>query len=251
MKGAFMATKGIIAAWILVLMGTGFLHGADPDSPFLRKNALAVKLGYHFYPTSDFTDFWKVGKQDFDGFAGEIAYERELVRYLGLEVGVGYYRSSKQYSYNNLVSTGDQAGLDAAISNTYLSLTLKPHFPLSRWFQIYFGGGGNVYYTYTDFKGSYTSGGSTTSLDNDDNKLAIGFHGLAGAEVLLYEGPWERGVYDMPMSLFLEYKYAYVPISDFDETMINRINSFTGSSINSHDFNAGGHLIFTGLRWKF
>jgi opacity protein-like surface antigen len=246
-----MEVKRFIAALILVLMGTGLLHAADPESPFLRKNALAVKLGYHFYPSSNFTDYWKVSKQDFDGFVGEIAYERELVKYLGLEVGLGYYGSNKQYSYSSLVYSGDQARLDATITNTYLSLTLKPHFPLSRWFQVYFGAGGDVYYTYTDFKGSYARGGSSTSLDNNDNKLAVGFHGLVGAEVLLFETPWEKNVYDMAMSLFLEYKYAYVPINDFDENMINRINSFAGSSVGSHDFNAGGHFIFTGLRWKF
>jgi hypothetical protein len=66
-----------------------------------------------------------------------------------------------------------------------------------------------------------------------------------------YEGHWERGVYDMPISLFLEYKYACVPINNFDETMINRINSFAGSSVESHDFNAGGQSIFLGRRWKF
>ena len=246
-----MEVKRFIAALILVLMGTGLLHAADPESPFLRKNALAVKLGYHFYPSSNFTDYWKVSKQDFDGFVGEIAYERELVKYLGLEVGLGYYGSNKQYSYSSLVYSGDQARLDATITNTYLSLTLKPHFPLSRWFQVYFGAGGDGYYTYTDFKGSYARGGSSTSLDNNDNKLAVGFHGLVGAEVLLFETPWEKNVYDMAMSLFLEYKYAYVPIDDFDENMINRINSFAGSSVGSHDFNAGGHFIFTGLRWKF
>ena len=250
-KGALMAAKRFMAALILVLMGTGLLHAADPESPFLRNNALALKLGYHFYPNSSFTDYWKVSKEDFDGFVGEISYERELVKYLGLEVALGYYGSSKQFSYNNLVNSGDRASLDATISNTYLSLTLKPHFPLSRWFQVYFGAGGDVYYTYTDFKGRYTRGGSSTSLDNNDNKLAVGFHGLAGAEVLLFEGPWEKGVYDMPMSLFLEYKYAYVPINDFDENMINRINSFAGSSVGSHDFNAGGQSIFLGLRWKF
>jgi opacity protein-like surface antigen len=246
-----MATKRFMAALILVLMGTGLLHAEDPEPAFLRDNALAVKLGYHFYAESDFTDYWKVSKQDFDGFVGEISYEREMVKYLGLEVGLGYYRSNKKYSYNNLVNPGDQASLDASITNTYLSLSLKPHFPLSRWFQVYCGAGGDVYYTYTDFKGSYTRGGSSTSLDDNDNKLAVGFHGLAGAEVLLFETPWERGVYDMAMSLFLEYKYAYVPIKDFDENTVNRINSFAGSSVSSHDFNAGGHFIFTGLRWKF
>jgi len=160
-----MARRRFFGALILVLMAPGLLYAADPESPFLRKNALAVKLGYHYYPTSDFSDYWKVSKQDFDGFVGEIAYERELIKYLGMELGLGYYRSSKQYSYNNLVSSGDQASLDAAISNTYLSLTLKPHFPLSRWFQVSFGAGGDVYYTYTDFKGDYNRGGSSTSLD--------------------------------------------------------------------------------------
>ena len=58
-----MTAKRFMAALILVLMGTGLLHAADPESPFLRKNALAVKLGYHFYPDSDFTDYWQVSNQ--------------------------------------------------------------------------------------------------------------------------------------------------------------------------------------------
>jgi len=246
-----MATKRFIAALILVLMGTEVLQAAEQDSPFLRNNALAVKLGYHSYPNSDFSDYWQVSKEDFDGFTGEIAYERELFKYLGLEFALGYYGSSKNYSYNNLVSSGDQARLDATISNTYLSLTLKPHFPLSRGFQVYFGGGADLYYTYVEFAGIYTAGGSSTSLNNSDNKLAVGFHGLAGAEFLLFEKPFEKGVYDMAMSLFLECKYAYVPIKDFDEDVIKRINSFAGSSVGSHNFNAGGPSIFLGLRWKF
>jgi opacity protein-like surface antigen len=246
-----MATKRFMAALILVLMGPGILQAAEQDSPFLRKNALAVKIGYHFYPTSDFTDYWQVSKQDFDGFIGEIAYERELFKYLGLEFALGYYGSSEKYSYNNLVSSGDQARLDATISNTFLSLTLKPHFPLSRGFQVYFGGGADLYYTYVEFEGTYSGGGSSTSLNNSDNKLGVGFHGLAGAELLLFEKPFERRVYDMAMSLFLEYKYAYVPIEDFDEDVIKRINSFAGSSVGSHNFDAGGPSIFVGLRWKF
>ena len=74
---------------------------------------------------------------------------------------------------------------------------------------------------------------------------------MAGAELLLFEKPFERGVYDMAMSLFLEYKYAYVPIEDFDENVIKRINSFAGSSVGSHNFDAGGPSVFLGLRWKF
>jgi len=184
-----MAKKRFMAALILGLMGTGLLHAADPESPFLRNNALAIKLGYHYYPESDFTDYWKVGKQDFDGFVGEISYERELVKYLGLAVSLGYYLSNKQYFYNNLVYSGDQAILDATISNTYLSLTLKPHFPLSRWFQVYFGAGADVYYTYTNFKGIYTRGGSSTFLDNNGHQLG-NEHGSAGNRGL--EQGWQN-----------------------------------------------------------
>jgi opacity protein-like surface antigen len=246
-----MAIKLFMAAVILLLLGTEALQAADQESPFLRKNALAVKLGYHLYPDSDFTDYWQVSKEDFDGFAGEVAYERELLKYLGLEIALGYYGSSKKIFANRLVSSGDQANLDATISNTYLSLTLKPHFPLSRGFQVYFGAGADVYYTYVEFEGTYTGGGASTSLNNNDNIMTIGFHGLAGAELLLFEKPFEKNVYDMAMSLFLEYKYAYVPIKDFDDDMIKRINSLAGSSVSSNSFNTGGHLIFLGLRWKF
>ncbi len=74
---------------------------------------------------------------------------------------------------------------------------------------------------------------------------------MAGAEFLLFETLFEKVVYDIAMSLFLEYKYAYVPAKDFDEDAIKRINSLAGSSVGSNDFNAGGHFIFMGLKWKF
>jgi opacity protein-like surface antigen len=78
------------------------------------------------------------------------------------------------------------------ISNTYLSLTLKPHFPLSRRFQLYFGVGADVYDTYVEFKGTYSGRGASTSLNNSDNKMAVGFHGLPGTELLLFEKPFEK-----------------------------------------------------------
>ena len=55
----------------------------------------------------------------------------------------------------------------------------------------------------------------------------------------------------MPMSLFLEYKYSYVMVDGADEQVVKDINSAVGSSMDSHDLNVGGHLVFLGLRWRF
>ena len=85
------------------------------------------------------------GKND-EGPAVEIAYERESIKYPGLEIELGYLRGNKAYRYNHLVFAGDRANVDVTISNTHLSLSLKPHVPIENYFQLDGGIGAGLYY---------------------------------------------------------------------------------------------------------
>ena len=40
-------------------------------------------------------------------------------------------------------------------------------------------------------------------------------------------------------------------MKDFDKAVIGDVNSITGLSLSSHDFNAGGHMIFLGVRYHY
>ena len=246
-----MVAKGILMGLLTVMIGAGVLCAEEKTPAFFRNNAMALKLGYHFYVDSDFTDFWMVKEEDYNGVAFELAYERELIKYLGLEIALGYHKSNKTYSYTNLVYSGDRSTMETTLQNTYLSLSLKPHLPLGSSFQLYLGGGGDFYYTHSKMEGDYQRGGTAIYINHSEENFTFGFHGLAGLEVLLLKEPARYGVADMPMSLFLEYKYSHVLVKGVDENVVKDINSFAGSSVGSHDLNTGGHLVFLGLRWRF
>jgi opacity protein-like surface antigen len=141
--------------------------------------------------------------------------------------------------------------METTLENGYLSLSLKPHIPLGSHFQAYLGAGGDFYYTHSKMEGDYQRGGTYIYINRSEENFSFGFHGLAGLEVLLLKDPTRFGVADMPMSLFLEYKYSYVPVKGVDEGVVKDINSAVGSSLDSHDLNVGGHLVFLGLRWRF
>jgi opacity protein-like surface antigen len=243
--------REILLALLMVILSAGAIHAQEKNLFLVKKNSLSVKAGYHIYPGSEYTDYWRVNQRDYGGPAAEIAYERELITFLGLEIALGFYRANQAYNYSNLVLAGDSASLEATLSNTYLSLSLKPHIPIGNDFQVYFGAGADLYYTLADFKGSYLRGSSTVSLDETDSNLSVGFHGMGGVEYLFWRPTSRSAEYDIPVSFFLEYKYSYVPIEDFDKKVVDRINSLTGSSVNPHQFDAGGHLVFLGLRWRF
>lgn len=250
-KGDGMIAKGILMGLLAVVVSAGGLWAEEKPSAFFRNNAIAIKGGYHFYVDSDFTDFWQVKKKDYNGFAFELAYERELIKYLGLETALGYHKAHTKYSHTNLVYSGDRSAMETTLENVYLSLSLKPHIPLGSSFQVYLGAGGDFYYAHSKMEGDYQRGGTYIYINRTEENFAFGFHGLAGIEVLLLKDPAKFGVADMPMSLFLEYKYSHVMVDDTDERVVKDINSAVGSSLDSHDLNVGGHLVFLGLRWRF
>jgi len=246
-----MRVKEILLALLMVIVSAGAIHAQEKNLFLSKKNSFSLKAGYHIYNGSDYTDYWRVNKRNYEGPAAEIAYERELIKYLGLEIALGFYRANQAYNYSNLVLAGDSASLDATVSNTYLSLSLKPHFPVGNYFQFYFGAGADLYYTLANFTGSYLRGSSTVSFDETESNLSVGFHGMGGVEYLFWKATNRLTEFDMPVSLFFEYKYSYVPVKDFDKRVVDRIHSLTGSSINPHPLDAGGNLAFFGLRWRF
>jgi len=246
-----MRAKEILLALLMVIISAGAIHAQEKNLFLSKKNSFSLKAGYHIFNGSDYTDYWMINQRDYDGPAAEIAYERELIHYLGLEVALGFNRANKAYNYSNLVFAGDSASLDATISNTYLSLSLKPHFPLGNYFQFYFGAGADLYFTLANFTGSYLRGSSTVSFNETESNFSVGVHGMGGIEYLFWRKPNRFAEFDMPVSLFLEYKYSYVPVKDFDKKVVDHIQSLAGSSINPHQLDAGGHLAFFGLRWRF
>ncbi|MCX5834071.1 MAG: outer membrane beta-barrel protein [Deltaproteobacteria bacterium] len=218
--------------------------GAEEERAHLLKdNAFSIKAGYHLYPSSDFMDSWNINQDDFNGFIGEVAYERRLYKYLWLEVAVGYFQSSEE-SQGTLLA-GDS--LDLTIISAYLSPTLKLVFPIADALTVYAGAGPDYYYTESRLK--YQTGGFT--YDRDETFNSFGAHGLAGIEIYIMKKPTDFGFWDAPVGIFFEYKYTWLPVKDFDGELIRNYNAAHGTSYESHDADVGGHAFFGGFRWHF
>lgn len=207
-----------------------------------KMNAIALKPGYHFYPDNDFFDFWDIDREDMQSLMFEAAYERKLNRYLGLELGLGYFSSSEDY--RNVLYDDDSS--DIEIENWYLSASLKGYLPVCEYFYLYAGGGPDIYHTRGDY--TYKSGNSRYSADEET--FSFGAHALAGMEVMLVPDPGPD-VYDAPVGLFAEFRYSWVEVKDPDEDVIDDINDFAGTNFGSNDLDVGGSQIMLGLRWHF
>ena len=216
---------------------------AEERAHLLKDNAIGIKAGYHLYPGNDFMDFWGMDQKDFDGFVGEIAYERRLYKYLWLEVALGYFQSGEEYGGARLA--GDR--MDLTIVNAYLSPSLKLVFPLTDTFTFYAGGGPDYYYTQNRL--TYEAGGLT--YDKDEGFSSFGAHGLAGFEIYIMKRPTDFGFWDAPVGIFFEYKYTWLPVKDFDEELIKDFNAANGTSYKSHEVEVGGSTFFGGFRWHF
>lgn len=246
-----MLAKKFLLVVVMFFLSPGILIAQEKSPFFSLKNGFSLKLGYHLATGSDFIDYWAVKKEDFSGPGFELAYERDIFKYLALELAGGFYRADQGYNYRSLVFAGDTAKLDTTVTSTYLSLSVKPHFPIGPYFQLYFGGGPDIYYTTGKFRGEYVRGSSRLPIDETDNKFSWGLHALAGTEFIIWKSKDRDGDFRSAVSLLLEYKYSWVPVKKFDEKVIRNINSFAGSSVRSHDYDAGGHLVLIGLRWRF
>ena len=221
-------------------------------TPRVTKNSLGVKVGYHFYQDSDFTDFYHAQADalgtsfegnDFNLVTVELAYDRKFIPYLGIEVAFGYAPSTSK-TYSNVLEDGDSFRLK--LHNIYFAPSLKGYLPIGERFSFYGGAGpdfnlllGKVQYR--------ASGGSYSP---SDELFGFGFHGLVGAEWWFYRHP-PSDEYQAAVSFFVEYKYSWVIVSDADQKPIEVVNLDQGTNFSAHDLNVGGHNIFGGLRWHF
>lgn len=220
------------------------VYAQETASHLLKNNALAIKLGGHFYEHGDdFMDFWGIDEGDMKSFALELAYERKIARRLGIELAFGYFKSNE--TYRHVLFIDDTS--DIEIENFYLSPTLKCYMPANDTFVFYIGVGPDLYYT----DGNYEYRATGFSYDAKDDFFSLGAHGLAGVEWYVCKNPAAHGLHDAPVSLFLEYKYSWVNVDDADRKVIDDINRYFGTAYNKNDLDVGGHIVFIGLRWHF
>lgn len=224
---------------ILALCGLSHAQSVYAD----RKNAIALKAGYHVAVSSDFTDFWQIDKKDYNAFVGEISYERKFTKFLGLEAAGGFSNSTKDYQ--NVLLASDN--FDSRFTNFYLSPSIKAYLPIKD-MCLYIGAGPDYYYTVGKLQ--YNSPGGLAYNDTKSFS-SFGYHGLAGMEYVIYKDPGADGVFDAPVSFLIEYKYSKVVVSDADKGLIDYLNGNLGTGYSKHDLEAGGHNFTAGLRWHF
>ena len=238
-KAQFMRILFLSLGLLFIFCAAGY--GEEKPSYLLKKNVLGFKLGYHFFESSDFTDFWGINEEDLDSFAFELAYERKITPTLGIEFSLGHFKSGE--TYHDVLFFDDSSKIE--FENHYLSPSLKYYIPVTKAFLFYLGGGPDLYYTKYDYKYKCKIFGLPYSYHASDNFVTFGLHGLAGIEWYFIKHPAKRGLYDIPVSLVLEYKYSWVEIKDADEEILEGLN------LPQNDLDIGGHMAFIGLRWHF
>lgn len=239
-KIQFMRSLLLSLFFLFIFCVAGYAEEAA--SHLLKNNAIAIKMGGHFYEHGDdFMGFWGIDENDMKSVALELAYERKVARGLGMELALGSFKSSK--TYRNVLFLSDTS--DIEIENQYLSPTLKGYMPASDTFIFYIGVGPDLYHTVVNYKYQTTG----FSYDANDDFFSLGAHGLAGAEWYVYKNPAAYGLYDAPVSLFLEYKYSSVNVYNADRSVIDDANYLLGTALNKNDLNVGGHTAFFGVRW--
>ncbi|MDO8281668.1 MAG: outer membrane beta-barrel protein [Thermodesulfovibrionia bacterium] len=217
---------------LLLICSQGYAQQADRLS---KDNSIALKIGGHVYPDSDFMDFWRADAADYNGLAFELSYERMLTPNLGIEIPVGY--NSSKSTYSNVFSAGDNSKVD--IDNLYISPSLKLHIPLNRVFEAYIGGGIDFYHTWVDFDYSDTS---PAVFNESETANTLGYHGLAGIDWF-----FDNSNTSFPVSIFVEYKYTSLTVDNADDKVLDAM----GSSASKHDLDVGGSSFFTGMRWHY
>jgi len=219
------------------------IHASDAESGG-RKNALSIKFGYSMYAQAGIPmDYWIQDRKDFSDWGWEFSYERRIMGRFTIETAGG--RFGDKSTYRNLVVSFDKAVPE--LHNNYLSLTAKYGFPLGGRHRLYIGAGADYYRTQTEFR--YYEGGSVPTYSVNESFNSFGGHGLIGYEFLLYPDPARKGLYDMPVAVFCEFKYTQVTVGDADKHFIDDYNEATGASLSYKDKGVGTHMILAGLKW--
>jgi outer membrane protein W len=128
-----------------------------------------VKPGAYF-PTGNLDD-----KGFVNSFSGEVAVGTYYTPNVALELGSGYFRS--QSSNGGLELGSSEKDTIWAVP---LTVTFKGVLPLGS-AELYLGGGGGVYFTEINAKGSNASG----NFNVDAHEVAIGGHVVGGGDIAL------------------------------------------------------------------
>jgi len=231
----FLRKVLLLTLGIVLLSGTAYSE--DASVHLQKKNACSLKLGWHWYERSNVFDFWHFNENNFDATVWAFAYERKIRERLGIEVSLGFFKSSE----------ANTAGSDLTITNVFVSPTAKYYFPVSDTFVFYAGGGLDFYSTKWDHKYS----NAFTYGWGHDRFNTFGLHGLGGVDWYLFRTPERHGFYSAPVSLFLEYQYTVLEIDDVDDRVIRERNAQLGESNPKHDLDLGGSTVFLGIRWHY
>ena len=209
----------LFVPWGLVALTAGSIQAQESTTaePFQLSHSAALKLGYHFYPQSDYFDTTAayLDPQDFAGVSGEIEYDYRWQEEVSLSLTLGYYDGKADA--NEICCTR------LKFSTTYFLITPKYHIlalPLDGYL-----GAGIGYYLF-ELKQS----GSIDISDTLSTSLA-GFHVLIGAQWLLT--PY--------LSTFAEVRYAWASVSS-----ANSLDDSLG--IGGANFALGAAYHFSGFR---
>ncbi|MBN2515016.1 MAG: hypothetical protein JXC33_03170 [Deltaproteobacteria bacterium] len=74
------------------------------DKHLSKKNALGLKLGYHFYLTSDLMDYWLMEEEDYNSAVGELSYEFKLSNYVSIYFSFCFFETDNNYTTTKRIS---------------------------------------------------------------------------------------------------------------------------------------------------
>ena len=231
-----LAASPVRADWEEMVGPTPIWEAKD-DSHLHREHAWALKAGYRFASPNSYSRAWKMDWTDLQTWNIEASYERVFWKYLGLELGAGYWGLEKK-STDTFFQT-DISKLD--LKNVYLSPTIKGILPLTNHWVVYAGGGADLYYSWAEQTYIY---GLTGKTRVKSQRLIPGWHVTGGTEFFIMPDPGGRGTYNWPVGLFIEYKYSEAVWPNLDKDIIGK-----AGRTSNHDFQLGGHQVFCGLRF--
>ena len=188
----------------------------------------------------DYSDYWLNNAGALNGLWGAISYQRSIGNYLDLEIDLGVNSSAS--NDNHVIYPYDKSSIQ--LTSVFLSPTLKWNINLKDGLYMYLGMGPDLYQSQAKWRYNYPMLGN---LKAKESKLNFGVHGLVGFEAIIYGDPKADGWADLPMSLFVEYRYSWVEWRQFNKKPLRTL----GLSSSKYDLNIGGHYPALGLRWHF
>lgn len=235
--------KILVLAAALAILAPAALAVARTPLHLEKKNAFSLDFVTHLLQPSDYTDFWPASASDLTGFGAEFAYERKFGSF-ALEFPIGFTKSAHTQSTSLVAGSISEV----EFTNTYFSPSIKLVGALSQRWVGYLGAGPDLFWTLGDHTFRVYD---ETKFVNSDSFVNVGGHAMAGVEYFLILDPVEKGDFDWPVSITLEYRYTWVEQSNVDESLMNYLNANYGTTYGGHDINVGGHFVNVGLKWHF